>query len=1597
MVKYMKQIVRLLMTVLLGILFLSGQALADTAYTRDAILMDGHPYGDYPGVYSVAAVKGDRDATLGISSISKDNLNAPTKESPAIVMGAAVPYEKRTGMTTFTRIDGKTLYAPYSYFRYSFINEQGPDGTTHTKLSGFDGSYVIIRVDVSNLIEGASEDSFLHVKQEGNAALMVTLGQGGSNGAKTFSDAAGNKSGVYPLAENAKSLKDTEGSLRDKPYIDVILMSSGTLVAGADTGTTDPTQITADFKLEFYVDQTEDYDPDLGDTYTPGSGGTTTPTLEQKWINRYYNEEKMPAGTTVTSYTVKGSDLELEVVNEDENTSRAIAPEYWSLRKALAWTVYNNSPIKMICEVPVLEGLLVDGTDYMPGNRIVIFDVNSFDIQIANHQSADAAALTVKNATLQLQDHFNTTGAELAVGNNARMSIQTGGILIIDQTCQLEVEYDAASTTPPAEGEPAPSQTNLDSGIISIEDGGKIINNGVLTIEGTEGKPIDPATPTIRDKKDAVLNIMAGGTLENNGCLLSYGELYCMGTIVNNGKYTDVIASTDPDKGGFTYHKGIQISWKDDVTQDSVYMGHLYVGMAADGTTSASARLENSGDIVMVPGIFECYGTLVNSSTGNIYLCPVEEAIIPIKATVDQPLIREKRVKLGTPMKSYFSLEAGGNLQNAGTLRAAEVEIVNNGRTGTLTSMGSNNRLFKELYLSVLGTAENSGDIFLDSINVFGEMSNTGTLGTKVVISSNTTQEGVLVDSAATKITDVFNGALTVDGNTNTWRHAQCKELNITPATQTCAGGTTPAWTATPKTDTQGENIRYRVVVYSGNTTEPVTDMTLTANTANNITGPALPYTNGNVLYRFYTDDGTNSVYCNASVTVSSDHTTPPESYRDLIYNGQNQALVTTGGNASGELEYRLGENGSWSSEVPVAKNAGTYTVFYRIKGKTEVGGSAVVVIGPRPVTVSAVDVSSPVGAELTGVTYTVSGIVEGESLNGISVSTNADKSTRGIYTITASVSGDNPNYAVTTNNGSYTVTEGLVVTAKDKYGVFSDELTYKGYNIEVTAPSTAEVYYREDTELTDENYQSSGYTSTTIPDLPAGAGTHIVYYYIKSGNDVVKGSKRVIIEKAQQKAPENLITRAESYKDSGDGIISGLVPREMEYRKADNNGTYTTAYTEKVYVTPGIYLVRRIADNNHYHSPDCVVTVGAGESITIDFDSDGGSAVDSVTDIAVGDTVPKPLDPVWKSHKFNGWYHGEELFDFDRPVTMSIILTAHWEIYPPHAHDMTYVEEKDPTCTENGNAEYYICSICGLYFEDGTGLVEIKYPQTITKKALGHKWDKGEVTTEPTETGEGIRTYTCQRDSSHTKTEAIPATGKHSMKKVEARDATCTEDGNIEYYECSGCGRKFWDAEGHSEITDDSSVVIEAYGHEWDKGIVTKHPSRYKDGVRTFTCLRNTGHTKTEIIPATGDDDNDDYSKTTSGTTIIDKTTSSGHTGAWNKDINGWHYLENGKEVKDSWRRITYNGTPGWYYFDGEGTMKTGWFDWNGSRYYLNPFGEDGRMFTGWHMIDGKWYYFETVPGMNQGHLYVGGWTPDGFYVNPDGSWDGKPAHKGA
>lgn len=147
-------------------------------------------------------------------------------------------------------------------------------------------------------------------------------------------------------------------------------------------------------------------------------------------------------------------------------------------------------------------------------------------------------------------------------------------------------------------------------------------------------------------------------------------------------------------------------------------------------------------------------------------------------------------------------------------------------------------------------------------------------------------------------------------------------------------------------------------------------------------------------------------------------------------------------------------------------------------------------------------------------------------------------------------------------------------------------------------------------------------------------------------------------------------------------------------------------------------------------------------------------------------------------------------------------------------------------TCGEAGHVDT-ICSNCG----------EIVSTKEIPATGA-HTWDNGTVTTEPTETTPGVRTFTCAVCRA-TRTETIPATGAHDYQFTRNVAPTCTADG-YDLYTCSGCGAT------------EKRNSKPALGHKWDNGKVTTEPTETAPGVRTYTCTV-CGEVKTEVIPATG------------------------------------------------------------------------------------------------------------------------------------------------
>ena len=154
-----------------------------------------------------------------------------------------------------------------------------------------------------------------------------------------------------------------------------------------------------------------------------------------------------------------------------------------------------------------------------------------------------------------------------------------------------------------------------------------------------------------------------------------------------------------------------------------------------------------------------------------------------------------------------------------------------------------------------------------------------------------------------------------------------------------------------------------------------------------------------------------------------------------LTYNGAEQALVTAGKTTGGTMLYRLGDS-KWSEQLPTAKNAGEYTVWYKVQGNAEYADvaeqSLPVTVAKKAVTVTALDQSAYTGSTAPDLSspkadkdYKVEGLVGADTLSGTVTLTYAqtpDMSKTGQTKINITGTLSNDNYAITYVPGTLTV-----------------------------------------------------------------------------------------------------------------------------------------------------------------------------------------------------------------------------------------------------------------------------------------------------------------------------------------------------------------------------------------------------------------------------------------------------------------------------------------------------------------------------------------------------------------------------------------------
>ena len=154
-----------------------------------------------------------------------------------------------------------------------------------------------------------------------------------------------------------------------------------------------------------------------------------------------------------------------------------------------------------------------------------------------------------------------------------------------------------------------------------------------------------------------------------------------------------------------------------------------------------------------------------------------------------------------------------------------------------------------------------------------------------------------------------------------------------------------------------------------------------------------------------------------------------------LTYNGVEQALVTAGRTTGGTMLYRL-DGSEWSEQIPTAKNAGEYTVWYKVQGNAEYADvaeqSLTVTVAKKAVTVTVLDKSAYTGSTAPDLSspeankdYKVEGLVGADTLSGtvtLAYAQTPDMSKTGKTAINITGTLSNDNYEITYVPGTLTV-----------------------------------------------------------------------------------------------------------------------------------------------------------------------------------------------------------------------------------------------------------------------------------------------------------------------------------------------------------------------------------------------------------------------------------------------------------------------------------------------------------------------------------------------------------------------------------------------
>ena len=241
----------------------------------------------------------------------------------------------------------------------------------------------------------------------------------------------------------------------------------------------------------------------------------------------------------------------------------------------------------------------------------------------------------------------------------------------------------------------------------------------------------------------------------------------------------------------------------------------------------------------------------------------------------------------------------------------------------------------------------------------------------------------------------------------------------------------------------------------------------------------------------------------------------------------------------------------------------------------------------------------------------------------------------------------------------------------------------------------------------------------------------------------------------------------------------------------------------------------------------------------TVTFDANGGS-VSQTSAVTVAGKLTSLPTPTYDGYDFLGWYtqkDGGDKVTTDTVFTVDSTIYAHWQNIP-----VTNLElNKDSLTLQEKSSDILTATV--------------KPDNATNKDVIWESSDTSIATVDAsgkvTAISAGSATITATAADGSEVSASCSVTVTHgNMVHTPKKDATCTADGNEEYWTCETCGKYFSDANGNTEIAEDS-WIISAINHNWNDAVYTWND----DGstcTAARTCKNDKSHTETSKATVT-------------------------------------------------------------------------------------------------------------------------------------------------